>query len=340
MDFKEIVRITIYSVISIFLLLLLSLAARWIGIETEFFITLCLLGIVGTTYGIIKFTWGVARRKGIEYIWYVIFSLILLYGDVIFAFQIYELLFLNIPWVISLLIAFSPIILMAVAYFIYKITADDVVQTGVFLFLLSLFAGETAAIQIDKPIAREIAGNSPKIELFVDDVLQKTPFLSDGDNYMREVFPKVARTTTEIGKKGEHVTTRLLTSQGYVKVDSKITGNQGIDHIFVKYSKTGEISKIQIVETKVNTSQLRTDQMTDKGILDRIDKLSSKQGIGDKEKEVYEFIKVNIEDNRVVKQLYNHNSQNGVTTISKLGKNQEVIQTSSFENYLIYKVFK
>ena len=340
MDLKDVLKACLFGSISIIAFILITLFSSWIGIEKEFFITICILATLGVIFGIIKFTWGIARRRGIEYFWYLIFSIVLYYGLFINIFQIFEIIYLNLPWYISFAIAISPILFMSIAYIIYKITADDEVKAGILTFLISLLFGQTIATQIDKPIAKEIANNSPKIVSIMDEVAENTPILSNGIKYLKEEFPIIARTTTQVGKLGEHITNRLLTSQGYKKISSKIFGNQGIDHIFVKYNKKGEISKVQIVETKVNTSQLRPDQMTDIGILNRIEKLLSKPEISNEEKQVYEFIKNNIETNKVVKQLFNHNTSTNITTISKLGKNQDIIQTSSFNNNIIQKVFE
>lgn len=326
MDLKELLKNILIITLSILFFIGLTFLSKWIGIEKEFFIFLCIIGIISSISGLLYFTWGRARRQGIEKIWYLIFSIILIYGILILIFQIYEILFLDIEWYISISIALSPIVFMSIAYLIYKYTAIDNVKAGVLAFLLSMFSGQTIAIQADKTIAREISENPKTVQLVIK-IIDNTPLIN-----------KIVRSSTQIGKLGEYITNRMLTFQGYTKIASKYKGNQGIDHIFVKY-KNGNISKIQIVESKVNTSQLRIDQMSDKGILERIERLLSKKDITNEEKAVYEFIKNNINSNHVVKQLYNHNYHNNFTTIYKLGTNQEIIQKSSFYNKIIPEVF-
>ncbi|MCX6146362.1 MAG: hypothetical protein NTW25_03810 [Candidatus Kapabacteria bacterium] len=309
-------------------------------IQKEFFIFICLTNIVLIGLGISSFTWGKARIKGIEYFWYLVFSIILYYGLFVCIFQLFEVIYLDMPFTLSLFIAISPFILMTVAFLLYKFTASDEVQYGTYSFLILLFLGQSIAIQVEKPLAYELIENSPKVIEKITSALEKTPYLSDEVKYLKGKYPILTKSTIEIGKNGEYITNRLITSQGYEKILSKYQGNQGIDHIFAKYDLQGAIKKVQIVETKVNTSQLKQNQMTNQGILFRIDKLLNRNDLSFKEKEVYLFIKNNIDNNYVVKQLYNHNYLNNLTTISKLGVNQEIINTSKFQNPIIAEVFK
>ncbi len=328
----------IFGGITFLLFIFLTILANWIGLQKEFFITLCVLGSLSLIFGVSNFSWGIARRKGIEYFWYLIFSIVIFYAIFINLFQIIETYYLDLPWVLSIFIAISPIILMIIAYFFYKFTASDNVKAGVLAFLISLLAGQTAGMQIDKTIVKKLSLNSKTISN-IDEILGNTPVLSKGVNYLKKNYSTVYKSTTKIGSLGEHITNRLLTSQGYKKIASKFKGNQGIDHIFAKYGKNMNIKKVQIVETKINNSQLRPNQMTSNGIIERIDKLLSKTNISSDERKIYLFIKENINTNKVSKQLYHHDTYKNITTISKLGPNQDIVKKSSFENKLINQIF-
>ncbi len=59
--------------------------------------------------------------------------------------------------------------------------------------------------------------------------------------------------THEKGTMAEKITDKIMKKQGYTKLPSKVEGNHGIDGLYAKYDKNGNVSEMVINETKFNS---------------------------------------------------------------------------------------
>lgn len=116
------------------------------------------------------------------------------------------------------------------------------------------------------------------------------------------------------GNYGEAVTKECMEARGYRSLPSKVNGNQGIDHVFVKCNPDGTISEIRLCETKTDTSPYDPNQMSDARIDEQIKRMKASP-----DPEVRKTAEL-LEKNRrlIKKELWQHNTLTGKTTVSEL----------------------
>ena len=128
--------------------------------------------------------------------------------------------------------------------------------------------------------------------------------------------------STQKGAFGEEVTTGEMVKRGYEQLPSKYSGNNGIDHVFVKRGPDGEVLDIILAETKTDSSPYFPDQMSDAAIDERISKMKSSP-----DPEVRATAAL-LEKNRnlIRKEYWHHDTRTGKTTVGKLGPDGRVVQ--------------
>ena len=108
--------------------------------------------------------------------------------------------------------------------------------------------------------------------------------------------------TTDKGNFGEEITDYLMRARGFKPQHSKYAGNRGIDHIFFKFDKSGEIIDILLVETKVNSSPYKPEQMSDEYIKKQIARMRMSSDV--RVRKTAEQIETNI--SKIRKEYWRH----------------------------------
>ena len=114
-----------------------------------------------------------------------------------------------------------------------------------------------------------------KFNNFVNDIENLKYTESD----IGEIIPQIdgLLTNQQKGVLGEAISDMvfLTDNTGFIKLESKINGNQGFDGLFVKYDSNREVEEVVIVEAKYGTSSLSTSkkgkQMSEPWIIATID---------------------------------------------------------------------
>lgn len=124
---------------------------------------------------------------------------------------------------------------------------------------------------------------------------------------------------TDKGNTGENLTQAEMEKRGYKSLPSKYSGNQGIDHVFIKYNPDGDISDIIVAETKAHDgspdSNYNQKQMSDEGIDDRIKKMKNSK---DPEvKKAGELLEKNRD--KIRKEYWHHNTRTHKATVYEVG---------------------
>jgi len=131
------------------------------------------------------------------------------------------------------------------------------------------------------------------------------------------------------GTLGDWMTVVRLTARGYKKLTSKINKIHGIDGVYAKYDKNGNITEILIIENKVDNAKLTSGQMSDKWVSDLVEKMSQHSDL--KLRKTAELIKDNAP--KVRKELWHHDLASGKTTIYSLDFEGRKIRERT-ENYI------
>jgi len=115
------------------------------------------------------------------------------------------------------------------------------------------------------------------------------------------------------GLYGEEITSEFMKARGYEELPAKYSGPKGMDHVFVKRGANGEIVDIVIVETKVDSSPYKPEQLSDKGIDERIEKM--KQSKDPEVRKTGEMLEEH--RSKVRKEVWRHDTYRGRTTVTE-----------------------
>lgn len=130
-----------------------------------------------------------------------------------------------------------------------------------------------------------------------------------GDSGYRVEF----QDTLSKGTFGDWLTARRMGVKRYTKLPSKVDGFRGFDAVYARYDN-GNVLEVLIVENKVDGGKLKPGQMTDEWVSKQVDKMSD--NADEEVRRTAELIR-NSPD-LVRKELWHHDLDNGVTTISSL----------------------
>lgn len=126
------------------------------------------------------------------------------------------------------------------------------------------------------------------------------------------------------GRFGDYVTTRRMTGMGYRKLKSKTSSIHGIDGVFAKYGKNGEIEEIVIIENKVDLARLNPGpprQMSDKWLEKKVQEMiSSRDPAARKTGDMLDHYMKHKPD-RVKRELWHHDTGSGTTTRYRIDSN-------------------
>lgn len=120
------------------------------------------------------------------------------------------------------------------------------------------------------------------------------------------------------GTFGDSLTARRLTAKAYTKLRSKVDRVHGLDGVYIRYDNDN-LQEVLIVENKVDWGALRSGQMKDEWIDERVDKMILHADA--KVRHTGELIRGNRD--LVRKELWHHDLRSGVTTISSLDAEAE-----------------
>lgn len=130
-----------------------------------------------------------------------------------------------------------------------------------------------------------------------------------GDSGYRVEF----KGTLSKGTFGDWLTARRMGVKRYTKLPSKIDKSHGLDGVYARYSN-GNLQEVLIVENKVDGGKLKPRQMTDEWITKQVDKMIDHAD--EKVRRTGELIRSS--PDLVRKELWHHDLDDGVTTISSL----------------------
>lgn len=131
--------------------------------------------------------------------------------------------------------------------------------------------------------------------------------------------------STDKGLYGEQITSKIMAARGYIEVPSKYKGNNGIDHVFVKGYNAENLASIIVVETKTDSSVYNGNQLSDRRLLEIIEKMN--QSYDQNVRETAGMLRRNSE--KIKKELFRHDTLNGKTTVSEIGVDGEVVAVKS-----------
>lgn len=144
----------------------------------------------------------------------------------------------------------------------------------------------------------------------LDDIPKPFPqWAQIGDSGYRVEF----RDTLSKGTFGDWLTARRMGVKRYKKLPSKIDESHGLDGVYARYDN-GDLREVVIVENKVDGGKLKPGQMTDEWITKQVDKM-----IDNADEEVRRTGQlIRSSPDLVRKELWHHDLDDGVTTISSL----------------------
>ena len=271
------------------------------------------LGLIGVFFAIqafrTKITWGKARLMGIPL---VVFGwMTFIYWLVLFE-GLYGIasLILNWPLWIDILLFLVIFGMVLTVYFrlLHREKFKPVLFSTLFLIPLSIPGIHTVGKLIPKlPFVEKLAPVSVG-------KLSKSPAafprrIHIGDSGYIVEF----RNSQEMGKLGDALTVKQLTAQGYTKEDSKWDKIHGIDGVYLRKSN-GKPKEIRIIENKVGSGRLTSEQMTDMWINKQVDKMLGHTD--DRVRRTGVLIRAN--RSLVHKQLWHYDLNSGKQTICSL----------------------
>ena len=203
-------------------------------------------------------SWGQMRLIGVTaalFVWIeIIFHLAVFENAISFVSFV-----LDLPVWFDLVVAGSVLIVVATVYF--RLKKRNTFNNAAFVALVLIPLG-IPSIQM---IGKLIRAGSSEVVVMVGGFLVKKP----------HVIPIPLHVNVAVY--GEKITSAILLSRGYVRIESHVSGNQGIDGIFVKYAPESkskrDIAEVIIEETKVGSGRLAQGQMTKGWINDRLEVL-------------------------------------------------------------------
>ncbi len=144
---------------------------------------------------------------------------------------------------------------------------------------------------------------------------------------------------TDKGEYAEKLTEEMLKIENYTILPSKASGNTGIDHIAVKFSKNSnnkiKIDEVRIIETKSNTSQLVKNQMSKAWISNHLENLFLKYKDNKEFGQLYFLIlkEWNKKSPKITTELWKHKLDENILKTSKISPEStaKIINTSEPE---------
>lgn len=305
--------------------------SEWITIG--FYIILSVFMLSGLLFSIQairgKISWGQARIMGVSatlFLWVeTIFYLVAFES----AFGIVSLI-IDLPLWVDFLIAF--IVFLFILGIFIKLSRRATFKPALFLSLVLIPLGIPGVNIVAKVTKIGCVELTHKYGMYI---VKNTDCKVD---VAKKLWPQTKKTIIgEISFKNSHVKGRLgdrlsalrLTGMGYKKLNSKINTLHGIDGVYIK-RKNGKINEILIVENKVDGSQLSygpPKQMSDEWIIGNAHKMLSKEN---KSLQQTGKLIINAMNNNPVlikKQLWKHDLETGDTSVKKIGKHGEVMET-------------
>lgn len=284
------------------------------SLESLFWAVWVLLGIYGVLIAVQlvrnRIPPGKARYMGIPatiFVWMNIIYGIVLFEGVYGFFSV----ILNFPLWIDIALF---ILIATLAMILYiKLQSRKKFKPNLFvaLFLVPL------SIPGIHNIAKWVRNSPPPTITYADDSASKILDYLRSLFYWKEdrvegsgydiVFPNpVAK-----GTFGDWLSAIRLAAQGYRKLESKRDASHGLDGVYAKYDKDGELQQILLVESKTDSSKLRGGQMTDEWVDETVQKMLVHPN------EAVRRTGELIMDNRhlVQKQLWHHNLGSGTTSV-------------------------
>lgn len=293
-------------------------------------------------------TWGQARRMGAPFavfVWIqVVFYLAVIEGSI----GIVDL-FIRVPIWIDVAFFIIPPFLVSVIFFILSKRSTFKPHLFVALILVQLGipgahtvakAAEQGTVEISqRGIVKILRYGNDFDDLNyrnVDNLTQLVPIVRSLPQSTATIAGTLHfKNTFDIGKLGDFLTARRLTSMGYSKLPSKYNTIHGIDGVYLKETLDGEVKELLIVENKVNKGRLAPGQMTDDWVIQRAEKMLLADDLRVRETGRLLLTTLAASPDIIKKELWHHNLDTGKTivlNVTPIGKRGEIIRewTDSF----------
>ena len=296
-----------------------------------------------------RITWGQARYMGIPFTAFVwiqfVFYLVIFEG----AFGVVSL-FYNMPFWLDLIIIL--LIVGVVGYVYVQLTKRATFKPRLFVPLVLIPLGipgghllaeltqigaveivQTGAISFLKK--GELHSLYDVVNVASDDVLKVAASRSQNvQGLARNTVIGIINfaNTHTIGRLGDYLTARRLTGMGYTKLPSKHSVIHGIDGVYVRFQDIDGVSvqNVVVVENKVGTARLASNQMSDIWLKNAAEKL--RRSTDAASRRTGQLLGEAMAENpdRITRQLWHHDLVSGKTTVTSLdmiGKVREVEYT-------------
>jgi len=279
-----------------------------------------------------RVSWGQARAMGIS-------ATLFLWIEVIFFLVVFESAFgivsfiVDLPFWVDLLIALM--IFLLIGGIFLKLLKRKTFKPALFLLIVLIPLGIPGIHMVAK--ISKVGG----IEIIQKYGMYFVKSSTSKVDVAKHLWPQIK--TTIIGKvkfENSHLKGRLgdrlsalrLTGMGYKKLNSKLNSLHGIDGVYIKKSSNGKISKILIVENKVDSSKLAygpPKQMSDEWVMNNANKLVYQNNDTLRQTGKLIIDTMNHNPTLIEKQLWKHNLELGYTNVKILGKDAESIKSIS-----------
>jgi len=278
-----------------------------------------------------KPSWGQARVMGLT-------ATMFIWIQIIFGLVVFESVFgivsfiINLPLWVDILIALIAIIIIFTIYF--KLSKKSTFKPKLFILLIlvplgvpgihvvakftklgALELSEKYGIYYVKTYDHSTIESSPKVKLHwpqvKNTIIGKIKFINSHQK----------------GRLGDRLTAYRLTGMGYKKLKSKLNNIHGIDGVYIKKDKNGNMVELLIVENKVDKSSLnkKTKQMSDEWVLLNAEKLIHSDDIHTKVTGKLILDTYKNQRDIFIKQVWRHDLEQGVTISTIRGINAEKI---------------
>ena len=278
-------------------------------------------------------SWGQLRYMGGT-------AAIFLWIEIVFYLVVFESAFSIVSFIIDLplwvdLLVLLIIIILISAIFI-KASYRDKFKKRLFIALILVPLGIPGVQSIGKLFK---VGSIEIVEKEAIHLVKESQLV--GKNTLKSdiVPPPIFSNALKKGEYAEKLTEEILKNKGYTILPSKASGNTGIDHIAVKFSKNSnnkiKIHEVRIIETKANTSQLAKNQMSKAWISNHLENLVLKYKDNKEFGQLYFLIfkEWNKKSPKITTELWKHKLDENILKISKISPEStaKIINTSEPE---------